>query len=212
VVPTLALAADDPEAARRSVREALDRWSQRGFHVQHMQAMVHESWTELYLGRGEAAFERVEREWLALRKSFLLKAQFIRGFATSTRGYCAVGAAQAVPERRSKLLKEARRIARELERERMPWASLHAALIEAGVANVEGDRPRTLAALRDALAHGEAADMPLYASVARYRLGTIEGGVEGQELARAAEKAFTDRGVRNVVRFAGIWLPGRWER
>jgi hypothetical protein len=212
VLPILALAGDDPAGARRSMREAMDQWSQRGFHVQHMQTMVHEAYTELYLGCGAEAFERVERERLALKKSFLLKVQFIRGFAESARGYSAVGAAQAVPEQRGKLLKEARRMARGLEREHMPWTSLHAALIRAGVANVQGDRPRTMAALRSAIGHGDAADMPVYAAAARYRLGALLGGVEGQELTRAAERTFTDRGVRNIGRFAGIWLPGQWER
>jgi hypothetical protein len=212
VVPVLALAGDDPEGARRSMREAMDQWSQRGFHVQHMQTMVHEAWTELYLDRGAEAFERVERERLALKKSFLLKVQFIRGFAESARGYSAVGGAHASPERRAHLLKVARRVARGLERERMPWTSLHAALIRAGAANVEGDRARTVATLRTAIGLGDAADMPMYAAAARYRLGSLQGGVEGQELTRAAERTFADRGVRNIARFAGIWLPGLWER
>ena len=128
---------------------------------------------ELYAGAGAAAFERTERDWKALKRSFLLHVQFIRGFAFSVRGYSAVAAAQATPERRTVLLKEARRIGRRLEGERMPWPSATAALIAAGTANVEGDRPRTVAALRTAIVRAEAIDMPFPAAAARYRLGSL---------------------------------------
>jgi serine/threonine protein kinase/tetratricopeptide (TPR) repeat protein len=213
VVPLLALAADDPQSARRSLRGAIEQWSQRGFHVQHMQAMVYDAWVDLYQGAGAEAFERTECDWAVLKKSLLLNGQFVRGFAGSTRAYCAVAAAHATPVRRGALLQVAYRIARSLERERMPWISSHAALIQAGAANVEGDRTRTLAALRTAIDLGDAVDMPMHSAAARYRLGALlDSSVEGQELTQSAEEAFAARGVRNIPRFAGIWLPGRWER
>jgi hypothetical protein len=212
VIPVLALVADDPDGARRSLRDGMAQWTHRGFHVQHMQTMVYEAWTELYVGAGPEAFERVERERTALRRSFMLKVQFIRGFAQSARGYSAVAAAHALPGRRAELLKEARRVARGLEREDRPWTSSHAALITAGAANVDGDRPRTLAALRAAIDLGEAANMPMHAAAARYRLGALLEGAEGEELTRAAEAAFTLRGVCNAARLAGVWLAGRWDR
>ncbi len=212
MVVALSLAADDPDGARRTSREALAQWSRRAFLVQHMQAMTWEAMVELYAGDGAAAYERTQRDWKALKKSFLLHVQFIRGFALSVRGYSAIAAAQATPERRSALLEEARRIARRLEGERMPWPSATATLVAAGIANVEGDRPRTVAALRTAIARAEAIDMPFPAGAARYRLGALLEGPEGRELTQAAERTFEERGVRKVDRFAALWLPGRWER
>src|SRR5215472_13507311 len=178
-----------------------------------MQAMVRDAWVDLYQGAGAEAFERTERDWARLKKSLLLKGQFVRGYACSTRGYAAVAAAHATPARRDALLKVAYGIARSLQREGVPWISSHAALILAGAANVEGDRTRTLAALRAAIDLGDAVDMPMHSAAARYRLGALlDSSIEGQELTQSAEDAFATRGVRNIPRFAGLWLPGRWER
>ena len=140
--------------------------------------------------------------------------QFIRGFALFARGRSAVAAAAAAatPARRAALLGEARRIVTRFERERMPWISVEAALVAAGAENVDGDRPRTLAALRAAIDGGDAASMPLHAAAARYRLGSLVGGREGHELTRDAEAALAIRGVRCAPRFVGSYLPGQWPR
>jgi hypothetical protein len=208
----LSLAADEPEAARRGSREAMAQWSQRGFLVQHMQTMVYQTRIELYLGNGEQAYERMVRDWTALKKSFLLHVQFIRGFTLSMRGYSAVAAAAAAtPGRRTALLKEARRIVRRLERERMLWMSSHASLIAAAVANAEGDGLRTVASLRSAMQRADAADMPLHSEVARYALGSRIEGAKGQELTRQAADGLATRGVRCIPRFVAMYLPGRWE-
>ena len=208
----LSLAADEPEAARRGSREAMAQWSQRGFLVQHMQTMVYQTRIELYLGNGEQAYERMVRDWTALKKSFLLHVQFIRGFTLSMRGYSAVAAAAAAtPGRRTALLKEARRIVRRLERERMLWMSSHACLIAAAVANAEGDGLRTVASLRSAMQRADAADMPLHSEVARYALGSRIEGATGQELTRQAADGLATRGVRCIPRFVAMYLPGRWE-
>lgn len=213
MVPMLALASDDPAMARRALLEAIAQWSQRAYLVQHMQTMVYQAWVELYEGDGPAAYARTERDWPALRRSFLLKVQFIRGFAFSARGRSAVAAAeQESKARRGELLQEARRVATKLEQEQMPWTSAHAAIVWAGIANVEGDRPRTLEALRTASGLGDAVDMPLLAAAARYRLGELLDGSEGAELANAARKAYADREVRNAARYARAWLPGRWQK
>jgi tetratricopeptide (TPR) repeat protein len=206
----LALVADDADTARRTSQEAMAQWSQRGFLVQHMQTMVYQAEIELYAGNGASAFERVERDDKALRRSFLLKVQFIRGFALFARGRSAVAAAAAMPERRTALLAEARRIAARFERERMPWLSVHAAIIGAAAANVEGDLQRTVALLRAAIDGGDAANMPLHSAAARYRLGALLGGDEGRRLAREAQGALSDRGVRCDWRFVGMYLSGRW--
>jgi tetratricopeptide (TPR) repeat protein len=206
----LALVADDVDTARRTSQKAMSQWSQRGFLVQHMQTMVFQAEIELYAGDGAGAFERMERDAKALRRSFLLKVQFIRGFALFARGRSAVAAAAAMPERRTPLLAEARRIAARFERERMPWIFVHAAIIGAGAANVEGDVQRTVALLRTAIDSGDAANMPLHSAAARYRLGALLGGHEGRRVAREAQGALEDRGVRCASRFVGIYLPGRW--
>jgi hypothetical protein len=53
------LMADDPEGARRQVREAMAQWSKQGYLVQHMQAMRSEVDTDIYVGDGASAYERI---------------------------------------------------------------------------------------------------------------------------------------------------------
>jgi hypothetical protein len=208
----IALAMDDPQGAHRNIREALEVWPHRSFLVQHAMAMVFDAWAYVYEGEEIRALERVERDWPSLRRSLLLNVQFIRGLAWATRGICSLAAAHAAAPHASRLLRQARRIQRKLEREHMRWIDVYASLIAAGVANIECDRPRTIAALRRAIECAEARDMMSYACAARHRLGLLLQNPEGDEQTRAAEEHFARMGVRSPARLAGCWLPGRWER
>src|SRR5262249_37796254 len=44
------LASDDPQGARAELAEAMGRWSQQGFHVQHHNALLARVYTDLYEG------------------------------------------------------------------------------------------------------------------------------------------------------------------
>ena len=55
----LSLAADDPDLARRHLREAMAQWSQTGFLLQHWQAMQYEAEIELYVGDGARGYDRI---------------------------------------------------------------------------------------------------------------------------------------------------------
>ena len=84
VMVDICLAADDPDGARRHLREAMARWTKSGFNVQHWYAMLSETNIELYVGDGARALARLERDAPALKKSFLLHSRFIEGFTA----YC----------------------------------------------------------------------------------------------------------------------------
>jgi hypothetical protein len=97
----MALAADDPERARREVREATAAWSQHGYLVQHWQAMRVEADVELYVGDTAGAYDREARDLPARRKSFLLRGQFTRVLTADLRGRCAIASSEAVPKERT---------------------------------------------------------------------------------------------------------------
>src|SRR5262249_27227250 len=67
--PFLRLAADEPERARRELAEVIGRWSQQGYHVQHMNRLYDEAQIDLYLGEGAAAWLRLAEQWSAVKKS-----------------------------------------------------------------------------------------------------------------------------------------------
>ncbi len=134
----LSLAADDPELARRHLREAMAQWSQTGFTVQHWQAMHYEAEIELYVGDAVRAYDRIERDEAAFKKSLLGNVQVLRVLTWYLRGRCAVASADAAPELRKSRLSEAHRLARRLGKENMGWATLAGSILTASVAIATG--------------------------------------------------------------------------
>jgi eukaryotic-like serine/threonine-protein kinase len=205
------LAADNPETARRTIRDALAQWSQTAFLLQHWHAMYGETDIELYLGDGARAYERCATDLPAIEKSLLLKCQHIRICTTFTRGRCAIASANEAPRLRRHRLAEARRMIRSLECEVPLYAALFASLLSAAVSNAEGDRSAAVASLRMAIRRGEAANMAMHSAAARYQLGSLIGNDEGNALVQKGEAAMIAQDVRAPARFARMWLPGRWK-
>jgi serine/threonine protein kinase/tetratricopeptide (TPR) repeat protein len=204
------LAADEPETARRNIREAIAQWSHSRFLLLQRRGMLGETDIELYLGNGEAAYERCARDLPALQKRLLHKMEIARIASMFMRGRCAVASANATPERRKQRLAEARSMIPRLEREVPLYAGLYAALVAAAVSNTEGDGPGAIAALRVAIERAEATHMSMHAAAARYALGLLLGSEEGMALVQEAEDSMRAQDVRVPSRLVSIWLPGRW--
>jgi tetratricopeptide (TPR) repeat protein len=205
-----ALADDDPEEARRNLRVAMDRWTTDGFNVQHWYAMASEAAVELYVGDGARAYARIERDAVALKKSFLLHSRFVRGYTAYVRGCCAVASAGADPTLAPARIREARRMGRRLEREPHFWSSALALLVRAAAAYAEGQRSEAIEALRLGLERTEKAGLIPHSWAARYQLGLLVGGDEGAALTTQATQAMTAEGVRAPARMAAFLLPGSW--
>ncbi len=201
------LAADDPDAARRNVRDVMAQWPNNKFLVQHWQEMLCEAEIELYAGNGKSAHDRVVRDLRPLMWSLLLNVQVVRGVTRFVRGRAAVAAAETEGAAR---LSEARRMARGLERERMPWTSTFASLLLAAAANARAHRPAAIAFLRAAIERAGVADMTMHGAAATRQLGLLLGGVEGGNLVRRADDSMRAEGIVVPDRWAGMLLPGRW--
>ncbi|MGZ3438484.1 MAG: serine/threonine-protein kinase, partial [Polyangia bacterium] len=72
------LAMDLPEEARSECEEGIRRWSQRGFHQQHVDFNFAMTQIDLYVGDGAAAFARISGVWPQLQKSFTLRLDVAR--------------------------------------------------------------------------------------------------------------------------------------
>jgi eukaryotic-like serine/threonine-protein kinase len=207
------LVADNPEGARRSVRESIALWSNTRYLLQHWHAMFGEAEIELYVGNGARAYARIECDMAALRKSFLLNSQHMRAQTAFVRGRAAVASLDAEPQKRDARLDEVRRLAAQLKDEGMAWTAPFAAILTAAAANAEGDRAGAAASLRSAIQLADAASMSGYANAARHQLGILlgrDGGGEGAELVRAAKEALARQGVVVPDRFASTLVPGVW--
>lgn len=206
----LALAADDPDGARKGLHDAMSRWSNSRYLVQHWQAMHYEAEIELYVGDPVRAYDRILRDEAAFKKSLLANVQVLRVLTWYLRGRCAVASADAVPQLRSARLAEARRLARRLAKEKMSWASLAGSIVTASVANATGDRPGAIAALREVLAGATEAELMLHVAAARFQLGSLLGGDAGRDMVVHADEEMASRGVRSSERMSARLVPGRW--
>jgi len=206
----LLLAADQPEEARRQIREAMARWSQSGFLLQHWRTMCAEVDVELYEGDGPVAYERLSRDARALDKSLLLRVQYVRAMTSFLRARCAIASLEGASSVAPKRLAVVDKMARQLAREGLPWTSALASMVAAGAANAHGDRTATEEHLRAALERTDGAGMELHAAAARHRLGAVLGGEEGLALTQQAEDTLRAQGVRTPSRFASMLMPGRW--
>jgi hypothetical protein len=210
VIPAAALADDDPEAARGTIRAALAAWTQTTFSVQHWHALLYEATTDLYDGRGDEGYVRIDREWRKLKRSLLMYGVAVRIPALFLRGTLAIASIAGHPDVASQRVAEARRLASTLAKEVDEWAGVLVALINAAANNAAGDRSGALAELRSALERAEATGTRVYCAPARYRLGELLGGDDGRTAVQKATAELTAQGIRNPERWVRIYLPGTW--
>ena len=173
------LAADDPDGARADVDYAMSRWSHRGYHVQHYNALLARAQTELYAGRAEQAWALVESQWRDLQRSMLLRIQVVRIEATYLRARCALAADKPGADR----------LAAALRHERVAWAEPLADAVLAGCANAD-----RVSQLRKAADGFDRAGMALHAAAARYAVAGAGGRSEDLE------------GIADPVRFTRMLI------
>jgi len=80
-------------------------------------------------------------------------------------------------------------------------------MIQALLANARGDSETAVARFGRAAAAFDAAEMPLYAAVARTREGELLGGSKGQALREAAAQQMSERRIRNPGRIIALYSP-----
>jgi serine/threonine protein kinase/tetratricopeptide (TPR) repeat protein len=208
IMSIVRLAADEPDTADRELRQTMSQWSSEGYHVQHNDALWALVQIALYRGDGAAAWNLIEQSWPALRRSLLLRVQFIRTSMNFLRARAALAAAVSLrrsrPARIRPLLAVARRTARQLERECMPCPSAYARLIGGAVAAIGGDTAAAMALLTEAVARFEAVDMRLCAAATRRRLGELQDGPSGQEEVDRATRWMANEKIKNPDRMAAM--------
>jgi hypothetical protein len=199
VQPFARLAADEPLRARAELAEVMARWSQQGFHVQHMNRLYDEATIDLYLGDAAASLARLYAAWPLLERSHLLRVQQVRIFLAHLRGRAALASGKLFP---------ANDDACWLLCQRAAWADALAKLLFAGLAARRGNRDGAARLLTEAAAELDAADMGLYAAAARRRLGALVGGDEGRALVVRADAVMAERQVKAPEKMTAFYAPG----
>ena len=110
---------DEAAEAREALSRITERWSQRGFHVQHHNVLLATVLLDLYEGNAHAARKYIRERLPLYRKSLMLQVQQVRVDVDQLRARTALAVAVKSGDPRS-FLAEAERAARRLERERRP--------------------------------------------------------------------------------------------
>jgi hypothetical protein len=204
------LAANDVDAAQSALdsgeRFIEERWSPRGFHQAHMQALIGRAHTMLYEGRAREASTYLESHWRPMARSFLLRMPTLYVLAFYTRAICSIAAA-AESHERNEMIRLAKDSSDRLRRGPAPWAAGMALLIEGSIAAVDGNRERAAALYEKAEAAMANHQLGIFAAVARYRHGQFLAGTRGESLMTDAESVMTLHGVRRPDRIAAMLAP-----
>jgi hypothetical protein len=200
------LAADDPRTARSELGAAMSSWSRQGFHVQRADELLSESHIDLYEGDGRAALARVSDKWPLLQRSMILTVQMMFITLHHLRGRCLLAA--ATDGDHGRILSEAARAARRIERRGMPWGVALARLLRAGIADLSGDAPAAADHLGTAATELANLRMHLFACAARRRLGSLVRGEEGRHLITESDLWMRNMGIRNPERMVAVLVPG----
>jgi hypothetical protein len=193
---------DDPARARDEVAAAKGGWSSRGYHIQHWYTLYAEAQLALYEGDGAAAHALMEAGWPVLRRSRLLMIEHTRLVALHLRARAALAGAGAGSAAAVDVAREA---GRRLARARGEWSRVFAALVEAGVAGLGGDRAIAAAAYGRAAASAREEGLALLATAAAL------AGADLAEDASARDGALrwlSEHGAKSPRALARMLIPG----
>lgn len=205
------LAADEPEKAYGEVEAALARWPREHYHLQHWWALIARMEIDFYSGEGRAAWAHISEQWRPLRRSLLMRVQYVKILSLDHRGRAALAAAadhDCQFSERSRLLKIAERHANAIQREKMPWGSGLALLLRAGLAVARSNAGEAIPLFSAAEQRLKSADMMLFAAAAKRRRGELTRGDEGRDLIAAADADMHAQQIRNPARMTDMLAPG----
>ena len=201
IVPMQLLAAGRPAEARDEARAGIERWSVRGFHLQHSYELTSQLYADLYLGDAHAGARRIADRWTAFSRSLLLQIQCVRAEAVFLRGTVALAVGDTAG------LKEAAKLASRLEHERVAYAVVFGRVLGAGVAAARGDRASAITGFEDAERRALDQELTMVALACRRRRGQLLGTTDGAALVDAADEAMRGLQVVDPERMARVWAP-----
>ena len=197
------LVKDDCKGARDNTREAIQNWSQTGFHLQHMLDLYANVNIDLYQGNAHVAYSRFVARWKDLQRSGLLWVNINRIFAYEHRTRSALAVLRNSQTMDRKVLRRVDTGIARLRRDKLPWSVAVTDFLQAQRDQLvhrgnNGELFRTIAQGFDRV------DMAVYAAAARACADVVERGAIARETLAAPCLA----PVKNPPRFLSVFAPG----
>jgi hypothetical protein len=181
----------------------MERWSQRGFFLQHFFQMVSLSEIAIYEGEGDVALKSIA-QGAGFADSGLLRAQTMRIEWHFLRGRAQLSAWSG--DSSAEHLAAAEQNVRALEGEDAEWASGLAKLLRAGIAHARGSRDAANL-LRGAIAACDQSGLRMHALAGRVALARFHESADDLASAESAVAAMRLERVANPARFVRLFLP-----
>jgi hypothetical protein len=196
---------EDLDGARLEVRHATTEWEQgsTGFQLQRLLQLIAEGLVDIYAGDGRVAWHRITENWPSIRRSLLFRITILRLSMLHLHALSALAAGSE-----DTMLQSAERDAHSLAGLKIVGAQPLAYRILAATAARRGNERAAVRLLTKSMTAFEAADMALFAAVARRRLGELLGGDEGREMVKAADAFMASQSIVNPVRMTAMLAPG----
>lgn len=186
---------DALERARAAVARQggdAERWPEKTYRrgqLTELMATVH---LGLLGGDPWPAWQMMLAHWDGLKSALIPSLQFYRSWLRHGRARVALAAAEQCSGSsarhgwtRDRLLADARAMHDEIVKDKRPFGAPWAALVEAGLASMAGERAKARGALERAAVGFDQAGMSLYREAARHRLAELTGSVARREEAEA---------------------------
>jgi tetratricopeptide (TPR) repeat protein len=202
------IARDDVAGGRAAIARINERWSLRGYQIQHWSETGSNALLDLYVGDVMSARRRVEEGWVPMSKSLLTRVQLIRFEVHELQARTALAAALAqTGSERERYLRVAEQYTAKLAKEGLGWTDAIAALRRAGVRAARDDRDGAIEEYRAAFAACDAEELGLHTAAARVRLGQLLGGDEGAALVEAGLAALRAEDVKKPEAIVALFAP-----
>ncbi|HEX5062451.1 MAG TPA: AAA family ATPase [Kofleriaceae bacterium] len=202
------IARDDVAGGRAAVDRISERWSLRGYQIQHWNEMQSNALLDIYAGDVREARRRLEDGWVPMSRSLLTKIQVIRFEVNELHVRTALAAARVSSgSEREQLLKIAEHHTDKLAREGLAWTDAITTLRRAGIRNAREDADGAVREYRAAVTACDAAELGMHAAAARVRLGALLGGDEGGALREAGLANLRAEEVKQPDAFVALFAP-----
>ncbi|HEX8440882.1 serine/threonine-protein kinase PknK [Archangium sp.] len=221
------LARDKADEARARAEEGMAAqsprtasWPENAYRRQHFAHLIAAVYTAHYRAEPWPAWRAVLEQWEPLRGSFMLamrttglnlrhmRARAALAAAASLQGGGSAPGDLASRWGRPALLADVRAQVRALDKDSLGCARPLGCLVRAGLAWQEADVPEARRRLEEAVEGFAREDMALYREAARYALGAVRGGPEGQALQHQAREWMEAEGVVRPGALAAALVPG----
>lgn len=202
---------DEPDSAMNEIDEAMEKWSQSGFHAQHYYSCLARGEIFLYSNKVEEVWSLTKEYWPKLKRSMMLKVQIllIESLHLKARAAICVAIKDNMP---APVLKTIERIANRLLKENTACSLGFAHSAFAALACFNKNYDEAIKHLSTAESQFAIVNMDLYKAVAQRARGKLTQGTQGNSLVQEAEELIKAQQVQNIEAFSQMLLPGNWER